>query len=98
MQFSFVVGFLQAIPLVFALNSTVISAADSVDSIGDSAPVGFPQSASADTEARVFELEEQDINGGVGPESLLLGSGRLGRLYSLEGQWKAVLIGLLTLN
>lgn len=98
MQFSLVVGFLQAIPLVFALDSTVISATDSVDSIGDSAPVGFPQSTPADTEARIFELEEQDINGGVGPESLLLSSGGLSRLYSLEGQCRAVLIGVLELN
>jgi hypothetical protein len=66
-QLGLVVGLLEAIPLVFALDSTVISAANSIDSIGDLAPVGFPQSAPADIEAHVFELEEQDINGGVGP-------------------------------
>ena len=66
-QLGLVVGLLETIPLVFALESTIISAASNINNIDNFALVGFPQSTLDDIEAHVFELEEKNINGGVGP-------------------------------
>ena len=67
MELGLFVGILEKIPLVFALESTVISVAGSINNIDDLAPMGFPQSTLSNIEAHVFKLEEQNINGGVGP-------------------------------
>ena len=61
------VGILEKIPLVFALESALISTTRSINNIGDLDPISFPQSTLADIEAHVFELEEKNINGRVGP-------------------------------
>ena len=66
MQFEIVVGIPKMIPLVFALDSAVISTTRSINNISVLAPV-FPQSALDDIEAQVFKLEEKNINGDVGP-------------------------------